>query len=82
MFARHSARISWNRTGEIRGHTQTGYLLALKFDLLDEPIRSRAVKDLLEDIAAKKDHLSTGFVGVSYLLPTLTRFGAVDTAYR
>ena len=68
--------------GRIRGHTQTGYLLALKFGLVDEPTRSRAVKDLLEDIAAKKDHLSTGFVGVSYLLPMLTRFGAVDTAYR
>ena len=70
------------KDGQIKGHTQTGYLLALKFDLLDEPNRSMAVKYLLEDIAAKKDHLSTGFVGVSYLLPTLTRFGAVDLAYR
>jgi alpha-L-rhamnosidase len=70
------------KDGQIKGHTQTGYLLALKFDLLDEPNQSLAVKYLLEDIAAKKDHLSTGFVGVGYLLPTLTRFGAVDAAYR
>jgi alpha-L-rhamnosidase len=75
-------RVFLDPDGRVRGHTQTGYLLALKFDLLDEPNRSRAVKDLVEDIAAKKDHLSTGFIGVSYLLPVLTRFGAVDTAYR
>jgi alpha-L-rhamnosidase len=68
--------------GQIKGHTQTGYLLALKFDLLDASNRSLAVKYLLADIAEKKDHLSTGFVGVGYLLPTLTRFGAIDAAYR
>jgi alpha-L-rhamnosidase len=71
-----------DKDGRIKGHTQTGYLLALRFDLVDEPVLSHAERDLVDDITDKDDHLSTGFVGVSYLLPTLTRFGELDTAYR
>jgi alpha-L-rhamnosidase len=68
--------------GHVAGNTQCGLLMALKFDLLPEPLRARAA-DLLEaDITAKGDHLSTGFVGVSYLLPELTKAGKLDTAYR
>ena len=68
--------------GHLEGNTQTGYLLALNFGLLDEAQQAAAVKYLLQDIAAKNEHLSTGFVGVGLLLPTLTRFGAERTAYR
>ena len=68
--------------GHVAGNTQCGYVMALKFDLLPAPLRAKAA-DLLEaDIIAKGHHLSTGFVGVSYLLPELTRAGKVDLAYR
>lgn len=68
--------------GRIKGDTQSCYLMGLKFDLLPEEKRERAVRYLLDDIKAKDWHLSTGFVGVSYLLPILTQTGHIDTAYR
>jgi alpha-L-rhamnosidase len=68
--------------GTIHGDTQTCYLLALKFDLLDESKRADAARRLVADIKAKNWHLSTGFVGVSYLLPILTQYGYTDVAYR
>ena len=52
----------------------------LKFELLPESLRKAAAQFLQDDIKAKGNHLSTGFVGVSYLLPDLTRAGMVDTA--
>ncbi|MCC6426107.1 MAG: glycoside hydrolase family 78 protein [Phycisphaerales bacterium] len=67
---------------KIKGQTQTCYVLALAFDLLPEEKREAAAKHLLADIAAKGDHLSTGFVGVGHLLPTLTRAGFTDIAYK
>ncbi len=68
--------------GHLTGDTQCAYLMALRFDLLPAALRA-AVADLLEaDIIAKDYHLSTGFVGVSYLLPELTKAGKTETAYR
>ena len=68
--------------GRITGNTQCCYAMALKFDLLPEELRPKAAQYLEDDIKAKGWHLSTGFVGVSYLLPVLTQAGKVDTAYR
>lgn len=66
----------------IKGNTQTVYVLALAFDLLPADKREAAAKHLVDDIAAKGDHLSTGFVGVGHLTPTLTREGYLDVAYK
>ncbi len=66
----------------ITGDTQSCYLMALKFELLPEALRPLAAQHLEDDIRAKNDHLATGFVGVSFLLPTLTAAGKVDTAYK
>lgn len=68
--------------GRVVGNTQTGYLLALAFDLLPEGRRGAALKHLVDDIAERGWHLSTGFVGTPLLNPVLTRFGRVDVAYR
>ena len=67
--------------GRIKGDTQCAYLMALKFDLLPDDLQPKAAQHLDEDIKAKGGHLSTGFVGVSYLLPVLTKTGKADTAY-
>ena len=67
--------------GRITGNTQCCYAMALKFELLPDALRPLAAKYLEDDIKAKGNHLSTGFVGVSYLLPTLTNAGKLDTAY-
>jgi Bacterial alpha-L-rhamnosidase 6 hairpin glycosidase domain/Alpha-L-rhamnosidase N-terminal domain/Bacterial alpha-L-rhamnosidase concanavalin-like domain/Bacterial alpha-L-rhamnosidase C-terminal domain len=71
-----------SRDGHLMGNTQTDYLLALKFDLLPENLRGAAAKYLEDDIHSKGWHLSTGFLGVGYLLPVLTESGKVDVAYR
>jgi len=68
--------------GRIQGNTQCCYALALKFDLLPDDLRAKAAQYLEDDIKAKGWHLSTGFVGVSHLLPVLTQAGKVDTAYK
>ncbi|HXR06521.1 MAG TPA: alpha-L-rhamnosidase C-terminal domain-containing protein, partial [Candidatus Acidoferrum sp.] len=68
--------------GRIQGNTQCAYAMALKFDLLPEALKSKAAQYLEDDIQAKGGHLSTGFVGVSYLLPVLTQAGKADIAYR
>ena len=66
------------RVGE---NTQTAYALALQFELLPESMRLEAVRRLAADIAAH-GHLTTGFVGASYLPHVLSRHGQLDVAYR
>ena len=68
--------------GRIKGETQTCYLLGLYFDLLPEDKREPATQHLIEAIRKKDWHLSTGFVGLSYLVPTLADTGHLDIAYR
>ncbi len=67
--------------GRIQGNTQCCYVMALKFNLLPDELRGKAVQYLVDGIRAKNGHLSTGFVGVSYLLPELTRAGKLDSAF-
>ena len=68
--------------GRIESNTQCAYAMALKFGLLPEGLQIKAAQYLEDDIEAKTNHLSTGFVGVSYLLPVLTATGKADTAYK
>ncbi|MFD2332915.1 glycoside hydrolase family 78 protein [Cohnella sp. GCM10020058] len=67
--------------GRIHGETQTVYVLALQFDLLTDRLRELAIGHLAENIAARGGRLSTGFLGVGYLLPALTDNGRLDVAY-
>jgi len=69
-------------SGRITTDTQTGYLLALAFDLLPENLRPAAAEHLVENIKALDWHLSTGFIGISHLNPQLTLAGHADVAYR
>jgi alpha-L-rhamnosidase len=66
----------------IKGETQTCYLLGLHFDLLPQDKREPATRHLVADLKKRDWHLSTGFVGLSYLLPTLTETGHLNVAYR
>jgi alpha-L-rhamnosidase len=67
--------------GKVHGATQTGYVLALAFNLMPDHLRQTAAQFLVDDINAKGGHLSTGFIGVKYLNPLLTEMGHVDIAY-
>lgn len=68
--------------GNVHGETQTGYVLALAFDLLPGHLRETAAKRLVENIKGLNGHLSTGFIGVKYLNPVLTEMGYGDLAYQ
>jgi alpha-L-rhamnosidase len=68
--------------GRVQGGTQTCYVLALAFDLMPENLRSNAARYLVENIKERKEHLSTGFIGVKYLNPILSETGHLDVAYR
>jgi alpha-L-rhamnosidase len=70
-----------NSEGRIKGNTQTCYVMALYFDLLPEDKREAAVKYLVEDIRNRDGRLSTGFLGTSILMPTLSRFKQTPVAY-
>jgi alpha-L-rhamnosidase len=74
-------RVFFDGKGKSHCDTQTSYVLALFFDLLPEEQREAAATNLVENIKRNNNHLTTGFVGVSYLLPCLAKFGALDVAY-
>lgn len=68
--------------GKLKTESQTGYLLALGFDLLPEAKRPAALKALLADLESNNWHLATGFVGTGLLMPVLSKSGCNDVAYR
>ena len=70
------------KDGRIKGNTQTVYVLALAFNLLSPENQKLAAKYLVEDIQSRDNHLSTGFNGTAYLMPTLAKIGVHDTAYK
>ncbi len=68
--------------GLIVSGTQTSYLLALHFNLLNEDIIPMAIKKLTEDIESRGNKISTGFVGSPYVNLVLTALGKNDVAYK
>jgi len=67
--------------GLVKGDTQTSYCVALHFGLVPENMREKLADRLVADVRAKGTHLSTGFVGVSYLCHVLSATGHSDVAY-
>lgn len=61
--------------------TQTGYLMALKFQLLEPKNRPAAIAALRKKIIDNGHKLSTGFVGTGILAQTLAEIGENDLAY-
>ncbi|MBN2711778.1 MAG: family 78 glycoside hydrolase catalytic domain [Planctomycetes bacterium] len=68
--------------GDVTGSTQTAYVLALHFGLLPENLRGKTAALLRKAVEERDCHLSTGFVGTPYLLPTLTANGMHDLAMK
>jgi len=69
----------WNPAPE--NTAQSTYLLALAFDLLDGPQKTNAILKLKEAIEKNNGLLSTGFLGTSIIMPTLSKVGLADEAY-
>ena len=66
--------------GRLSSASQTAAVLALRFGMVDEPVRSRIANWLAGDITGK-GVLTTGFVGCNLLLPTLSQIGRDDLAW-
>ena len=66
--------------GRIEGDTQTDYVLALSFDLLDADRQKQAAQYLVENIEKRGWHLSTGFIGTKSLMLALAGIGRNDVA--
>ncbi|RYH00944.1 alpha-L-rhamnosidase [Salipiger sp. IMCC34102] len=69
----------WDK-GRLAGDTQTAYLLALDFDLLDPGDRAAAAARLVALIDDAGGHLQTGFIGVRHLCPVLADNGYPEKA--
>ncbi len=67
--------------GRVFSDSQTGYVLALMFELLPENMRSNATTYLVDDIKRRGNHLSTGFLGTPYLCHVLSENGQTSVAY-
>jgi alpha-L-rhamnosidase len=67
--------------GRVGTGSQTSYVLALRFNLLPDNLRARAVKFLVDDIRSRRNHLSTGFLGTPFICQVLTQEGYADVAY-
>ena len=68
--------------GQVASGTQTAYVLGLHMGLVPDELRAAAARHLLAAIQAAGWHLTTGFVGVGYLLPVLSSTGYTEAAYR
>ena len=68
--------------GRIASGSQTAYSLGLHMGLIPEELRSAAAGHLVAAIADADWHLTTGFVGVGYLLPVLSANGHNEVAHR
>ena len=81
-FARPSIAAMWPRMARFMATRSAAMRWRLKFDLLPEAMRPEAARRLEAGIQANGGRLNTGFVGVSYLLPVLSKAEKIDTAYR
>jgi alpha-L-rhamnosidase len=68
--------------GLVASGTQTAYVLALHFGLVDESVRAKTAHELARHIKEKGFHLATGFVGTPYILDALEQSGHIDVAYK
>ncbi len=68
------------KNGRVVSHTQTGYSLALAFDLLPENLKNNAAEYLAADVK-KMGHLTSGFVGTPLVCKTLSSIGRDDLAF-
>ena len=70
----------FNADGSLKVETQTGYVVAIQFDLTDD--KAQMVAGLKKLLEANDVHLTTGFIGTPYLCRVLSNHGASDMAYQ
>lgn len=71
-----------NADGSLIQMTQTSAILSLHFDLLDEDEIRKVKSFLIKDIINKNYHITTGFLGLSFLMPVLSSLNRNDIAWK
>jgi alpha-L-rhamnosidase len=69
------------KTGKIGTGSQANQAFAIWTGLVEGDMKAKALKFLIDDIHAHKDHLTTGIMGTKFMLDVLSREGQVDLAY-
>jgi alpha-L-rhamnosidase len=69
-----------NEDGTILGETQSGYALALSFDLVPEEMRMKVTQKLVEAIKVYDNRMSTGFISTICMMDQLSEMGYHELA--
>jgi alpha-L-rhamnosidase len=70
------------KQGIINFKTQTAFVLTISFGLVEDNKTDEIFSYLIEDIEKRDYHVSTGFIGLAYLFPVLSKYGRSDVIYK
>lgn len=70
-----------NEPGNPNRPSQTAYALAIDFNLMPAKTMEHTTRCFVQSIHDRADHLSVGFLGISHLLPALTKCGQNELAF-
>lgn len=81
----HSIRTAFNTAfvkedGTVGNDSQTSHVLAIRFGLLTPQATALSGRRLVDDIARRGNHLSTGFLGTPHILDALSMAGQESAA--
>ena len=68
--------------GSVAGNTQSAYVVTLYSGIAPEAQRAAMTGQLVKDIEAHGNHLTTGFLGTPFLMFVLDENGRADVAYK
>ncbi len=69
-------------TGHYKPETQTANLLPLAFSITPSQFRQSVADYVAQDVKARGNRHTTGFLGSAVILPTLARYGYADLAWK
>ena len=69
------------RDGSVTSESQCSYLVTLGFELVKGSLAEKVARKLRAAILRDDTHLTCGFVGISLMLPVLSRWNMDDLAY-
>ena len=82
-YAEKFQEIYFNKTtNQYEGATQSANLLPLNMGITPPDLQKTVAQNITDNVIAKGNHLSTGFLGTGYLLPTLSNNGQHELAYK
>lgn len=70
-----------SETKEYEGATQTANLLPLAFGITPKELEAQIIRNVVDNVAERDTHLTTGFLGTGYILPMLSDYGYHELAY-